>query len=488
MTYCPHLASHEHYRTAKTVEAKLPAHVQKLFTKIHDTGGKAYVVGGFVRDALLGIDASDLDVEVFGLKAEELVECLEALGQVHSVGESFGIHILNVPEVERFSTIDVAMPRRERTTGHGHRAFDVSVDPILPFKIAAERRDFTINALSLDPLSGVVYDAVGGLEDLQQKSLRHVSSAFVEDPLRVLRAAQFAGRLGFQVADETLDLCRSIRPELNHLARERIWQEWTKILIKARHPSVALEVLRLSDALSLFPELESLVGVPQEREWHPEGDVWVHTLMVLDVAADIIHREKLNEEDALVLALGALCHDLGKPGTTSFNRGRIRSIHHEVGGVEPTEQFLTRIGAPKALIPRVTPLVREHLKPFQLYAERDKIGDAAIRRLATRASIPELVRVAVCDFRGRTTHDALLGKDFVSPWLLGQSKRLAVTDSAPKPLVQGRDLLSLGLKPGPHLGVHLKSLYEAQLDGVFNSRESGIDYFRETLLDSGRDF
>jgi tRNA nucleotidyltransferase (CCA-adding enzyme) len=333
----------------------------------------------------------------------------------------------------------------------------------------------------VDLASGALVDPWHGVADLERGVLRHVSPAFDEDPLRVLRLAQFAARFAFDVAPETIERCQAIveRGELATLPVERLWTEMEKLLVKGVWPSVGLRVLERTGAVAaLFPELQALMGCPQEFEWHPEGDVWVHSLMVTDEAARIARVDGLDDAERLVVVLGALCHDLGKPPTTEHIDGRIRSRDHEGQGEAPTRSFLARIGAPHALIDDVVALVKEHLKPFQLH--RDLAGkgagaaDAAVRRLALRAPIPRLVRVANADHFGRTTPDALARDPAVGEWLLAEAARLDVSAKAPGPLLLGRHLIAKGVKPGPHMGAILKEAFEAQLEGAFSDEAGAL--------------
>ncbi len=461
----------------------LPEQLVNLCETIHHNGGTAYIVGGAVRDQILKIHQynivqQDYDIEVHGIDISLLESILSKFGSLKRVGVQFGILILTFNDAPEL-TIDVAIPRTENRIGVGHRDFEVSLDAHMGLSQAVKRRDFTINSLMYDPLTKEVHDpTTQGLDDLERRTLRHVSEAFREDPLRVYRALQFMSRFELEVATETMGIMREMIPELSALAKERIFSEWRKLLLSPK-PSIGLELLKELDFLNNYSELSALVGVEQEPEWHPEGDVWIHTMMVVDAAARIAMTQELPEDEHLILVIAALCHDFGKPKMTHFDRGRWRSPNHEKAGVEPTQTFLKTIGMPARIADAIPSLVAEHLKPYQLYAERDKISDSAIRRLASRVNIERLVRVAKADYLGRTTYEALNVPDPVGPWLLAEAERLKVKDAAPKPLVLGRHLIEQGLKPGPELGRTLKQLFEAQLDGEFDSVEGGLVYFKE---------
>ena len=312
----------------------IPKKILALAHAARDAGGRALLVGGCVRDELLGLLPKDWDVEVYGIAPDNLRELLQKFGRVDAVGEAFTVYKIG-PD------LDVALPRRERKTGHGHRGFTVEGDPQMTFAEACKRRDFTINAILHDPLTGEIIDPYDGRGDIAGKLIRVVApETFVEDSLRVLRAAQFAARFEFAIAPETVELCRAI--DLTDLPKERIWGEMEKLLLKAQKPSVGFIWLQKLGVIDqLFPELKALEGVPQEPEWHPEGEVDTHTWLVVDRARELI--DDLPYPKQVAVMLGALCHDLGKPATTKFFDGRWRAHGHEEAGIAPTESFLERL-------------------------------------------------------------------------------------------------------------------------------------------------
>ena len=452
---------------------QLSIELTKLANAIHQQGGQPILVGGSVRDYLLGkIIPKDLDLEVYHLEANELERVLSQFGKVLRVGKSFGVLKLITEHAE----YDVSLPRRESKTGKGHKGFLVNADPQMTFEEASARRDFTINSIGFDPIHQLWLDPHHGQEDLRKGILRHVGPAFAEDPLRVLRGAQFAARLNFQLAPETLELCQTL--DLNELSRERLLGEFKKLLLRAERPSIGLEILRQTKILRFFPELEALIDVPQDPTWHPEGCVWTHTLMVVDEAAKL----RIGEEKAdLVLMFGALCHDFGKPETTIWKDGHWRSPAHDVLGMQPTEKFLRRLTDEASLIEKVTVLVREHLRPSMLYNDREKVTPGAIRRLALRVSIPELLLVAEADHFGRTTDDALRREFPAKQWLLDQASKLDVRDDKPKPFLKGRHLLQLGMRPGPQMGKVLEEAFALQLDGAIFSFEEAKAWASQRL-------
>ena len=434
---------------------------------IREAGGRAWLVGGSVRDSAAGLGTRDLDLEVFGLDADPLRDALAAEFELDLVGRSFGILKL------KGTPIDVGLPRRETKLGSGHRGFEVETDPDLTLAEAAARRDYTMNAIYLDPLTDEVEDPFDGVGDLRRGLLRHTSPAFAEDPLRVLRGMQLAARFDLEAAPETIALCRTIDTE--GLARERIFDEWRKLLVLGRVPSRGLQFLQQTGWLRFFPELEALQGVVQDPEHHPEGDVWTHTLHCLDAFAD---EQTGDPWEDLVVGLAVLCHDLGKPGTTRQEEdGRIRALGHEQTGLAATSRFLARLTDQRRLEQEILPLVAEHMRPKQLYQQA--ASDAAVRRLAARVGrIDRLVRVARADNFGRPP----LPREFpAGDWLLDKAEALDVTVAAPAPLVQGRHLQMLGVEPGPDYGRILERCYQDQLDGHIQNLEDGLAVVRKLL-------
>ena len=441
---------------------------------IRDAGGRALIVGGWVRDTLMGASSKDLDLEVYHLPADRLKTLLSRFGSVNTVGESFTVY--------KVAGIDVALPRRESRTGRGHRAFEVTGDPDLPHADAARRRDFTINAISWDPLTGEYLDPFDGRGDLAARVLRAVDiRTFGEDSLRVLRAIQFAARFEFRLEDQTRDLCRGIA--LDDLPSERIWGEMEKLLLLAARPSIGFALgLDLLVIDRLFPEIQALVGCEQEPEWHPEGDVWVHTLMVIDQARTRI--DDLDRARKIVVMLGAVCHDLGKPLTTAFLDGRIRSIDHEQEGVAPASAVLDRLNIHTIdgfdVRRQVLGIVAHHLKPGMFRQSPTPVSDGAFRRLAQKVDLELLARVAKSDCLGRTGGFDCSAMD----WFLARARDLGVQHAPPEPLVKGRHLLALGVSPGPRVGAILKQVYERQLDGSIATVEDGVALAREILSQS----
>ena len=439
-----------------------------VFESVREAGGRAYFVGGCVRDNLLGIASKDVDIEVYGIDPSRLENVLSRRFRTEMVGKSFGVWIL------KGYRIDVSMPRRERKMGVGHKGFEIETDPRLSPAEACARRDFTINAILFDPLNGEIIDPYGGRMDLSRGILRHTSERFSEDSLRVLRAMQFAARFNMNVAPETIGICSKIGFE--NLPPERVFEEWKKLILKGREISRGLNFLKDCGWVKYFPELAACIGCLQDPEWHPEGDVFVHTGYCMDAFA----RERIGDErEDLIVGLAVLCHDFGKPLTTSLGAdGKIHSYGHDSMGAGPARSFLWRMTREKSLIEQVVPLVERHMAVLDLW--RGNAGDSAIRRLANKVGrIDRLVRVDSADRNGRPPYEAEASPQ--GEWLSARARELSVRDSAPKPIVMGRHLIADGLAPGEKMGKILSAAYEAQLDGKFSDISGGMDFVHKML-------
>ncbi len=455
----------------------IPEKIIKLAETIKQNGGRAMLVGGCVRDELMHIEPKDFDIEVYGIEPSKLREILESFGRVDAVGEAFTVYKIG-------NDLDVAIPRRERKVSRGHKGFIVEGDKDMSFEEASKRRDFTINAILKDFLTGEIIDIYGGREDIEKKVLRVVSTdTFAEDSLRVLRAAQFAARFKFDIDAETVEICRQI--DVSDLPKERIWGEFEKLLLKAAKPSIGLQWLYdLGVVEQLFPEMKSLVGVPQEKAWHPEGNVDVHTLLTVDKAREMI--DDLPYAKQVAVMLGALCHDFGKPATTKFFDGRWRSHAHDEAGVAPTISFLDKLGIYTIngfdVREQIIQLVRYHLLPGMFY--KSKPGDGAFRRLARKVEPDLLYRVAKADNLGRNADWIPKEKHFTSEaqdWFIEKARELEVENAAPKSFLMGRHLMDLGLQPSAQFGEITKAVYELQLDGKVKNLEEAIEEARKII-------
>lgn len=423
---------------------------QILAQKIGEAGGTAYFAGGFVRDSLMGTDNKDIDIEVHGVEPGRLKEIISTVGECTQYGESFGVFGI------KGRNIDIALPRTESVTGCGHRDFDISVNPFLGTYKACIRRDFTINAMLQNILTGEIIDYFGGRGDMKNGVLRRVNEkSFPEDPLRVLRAAQFAARFEFEIEPGTMALCRSI--DISSVSKERVEAELKKALLKADKPSIFFKTLRSMDKLDVFfDELKALIGVPQNIKYHKEGDVWTHTMMVTDEAAKL--RDKVFEPYYFMLS--AVCHDLGKAAATEIKDGVAHSFGHEKYSAVISETFLKRFSNEKALIKYVKNMAFYHMKPNVLAAAKSAVKSTN-KMFDSAVSPHDLIYLAKADGLGKLPQSC----DETSTKFLFE--RLEVyREYMARPFVQGRDLIEAGQKPGKDFSEVLSYAHKLRLAGV----------------------
>ncbi len=464
----------------KVISFHPPRKITHIATILLEAGAEdILIVGGGVRDHLLGRPLIDYDIEVYGLSYEKIAQSLAPYFKVNFVGKSFGI-------LKVGNNIDIALPRTESKVGSGHTGFNVVPNPQLSPKEAFARRDFTINAIGMR-LDGTIVDYYGGEQDLRKKILRATSPAFKDDPLRVLRGMQFASRFGMTTEETTIRYCRELLPEFSTLSAERIFEEWHKWAIRGKYPSLGLELLHQTGWITPFQELSSLVGCPQNPQWHPEGDVWEHTKLVTNQMANYIQEEEnkensLSDEEKTVLMFAALCHDFGKPVTTTCNPdGTIRSLGHASAGEPLARSFLMKMKTPLRIMEQVLPLVREHMAILNT----QKLGEPSprtLRRLSARLA-PATVKqwCAVCQTDALGCFPPACNTKtirFQADVWLRAAREAQVENQKPKPILLGRHLLENGLTPGPEMGIILKEAYEAQLDGLFGNLEEAIIWWK----------
>lgn len=440
-------------------------------------GIKPIFVGGFVRDYFSGHPTHDLDIELYGVSSlEELETLLKPFGKLGLYGKSFGVLKLSYGEY----SIDFSPPRSESKSGFGHKGFEMVWFSDLDFASAARRRDFTINAVGYDPITKTLLDPFGGIDDLKRKRLRCVDpQTFVDDPLRILRAVQFAARFELECDRTLLELCREMiaHGALEELPKERIFEELKKLLLQSKRPSIGMNLLREIGGLTFFTPLERLEDTPQETDSHPEGSVWVHTLMALDTMATLRSGQW---RDDIVLMLAILLHDIGKPDTTVTAEGILNAPKHAEIGVEIARVWLDRITEDKTLISRILPLIRYHGWPRKLY--RSHANDSEILRLSTRVCIADLIAVAEADFFGRAFNGDTPKSFKAGDWLRERASALGVLSEPPPPLVMGRDLIALGLPPSESFKSILEKAYNAQLDQEITTREQGCEWLKKYLV------
>lgn len=459
-----------------TMRFELPTELIDIFEKAPGLE-KGYLVGGCVRDLLSHRKVHDYDVEVYGISFEELESQLRKFGRTDLVGKSFGTLKLKTRNGMEF---DFSLPRKDSKMGPGHKGFQISVDPSMTQEEACSRRDFTINSMLYHPLEDKIFDPFNGKSDLKKGILRHVGPAFTEDPLRVLRGMQFAGRFNLTAHPDTINLCDSIKDTYSELPKERVWHEWAKWARLSLSPSAGLEFLRQTSWLEHFPWLKELIDIPQDPIWHPEGDVWTHTLHVCDALANLEEFKIAGSQDKLELMFAALTHDFGKPATTEkvFKDGKERIISHEHDriGVSIAEEFLKAIDCPKTHINRIKPLIAEHINARMAQSSK------SIRKLSHRlkpSSISTLCTLMKADNLGRPP---LKDPDFgwIEALKRGASE-LEIDKNPPSPHLTGKDLMAQGLSPSPLFGQILGLAYEAQLEGEISNKESALLWLKTYL-------
>lgn len=458
----------------------LPTPIEQIVRELRAVGHRAVVVGGAVRDAMFGIQPKDFDVEVYGIAYDQLAGLIANHGRVDLVGKSFGVVKLHAPTGFSF---DFAVPRRDSKYGLHHRDFHASFDPAITPQEAASRRDFTINAMAWDPVEESLLDFFGGADDLKNRVLRHTSPAFAEDPLRVLRGLQFAARFDLSIHPETAAFSRTIADHYHTIARERVSEEFMKWATKSTAPGRIAEYLAATGWDAHFPEIAKLAGTPQDPEWHPEGDVGVHTMHVVNAAARVAERDGLEGDDRAVLLFSALCHDFAKPATTMLRErdGKMRwsSWGHEPDGGPMARTFLERISIKASIIDQVVPLVENHLASTTL--AKHGVTARAIRRLATRlapASIERLLQVIEADYSGRPPLPPGLPEGAIR--IRDAAHEQAVTRGPQSPLILGRHVLPyFDGQPGKHIGEVTSAAYEAQLDGAFSDEAGALQWLAE---------
>ena len=413
-------------------------------------GGRAYYVGGMVRDRLEGKEALDIDMEIHGIAAQELDALLARLGEPSGTGLEFGIRGLKGYE------IDIALPRRERAIGPGHRDFETVFDPRMGTKEAAFRRDFTINAMMEDVLTGEIVDHFGGQEDLKQRILRHVNDRqFAEDPLRVLRGAGFAARFDLSPAPGTARLMENM--DLTVLPGERVCEELTKAFSKAARPSVFFEILRsVRQMRDWFPEVLALSGIPQDPDRHPEGDVWQHTMLTLDGAASL--KDKASRPEAFMFA--ALLHDLGKAVVTKSQGGRIHAYGHEEAGADMAERLLSRLGAGRKVTEYVTDMVRRHMAPG-MFVQSGSHTKAYMKLFDASVCPEDLLLLSKADRMAGRGNAEETETDRILSEMLGLYR-----ERTEAPGVSGADLVAMGFRPGPEFREALAYARKLQLNGI----------------------
>lgn len=426
------------------------------------------VVGGSVRDAVRGHPSKDLDLEIVGVEAQQVVGRWP--WHARQVGKSFSHHLV---ELEELGWVEVSFESGS----------------LQDWDRLCRRRDFTCNAMAWHCHRRELLDPLGGQRDMQEGVLRQASpESLLEDPLRVWRALQFCARFGWRPEPTTLATLKAQIPRLSDLPAERVTREWEKLLCLPESPGVALGLLKEWGMLSLFPELEALVGCPQDPTYHPEGDVWTHTCMVVDQAAAIARRDGLSQGDHLTLMLAALLHDLGKPSTTRQEGQRWTAHGHEHAGQVPARHWLQRYCFGEQVGAAVLDCVAHHMRPLQLQRDIDggRLSPSqqvnALRRLLRSleaVSWEVFIRLCEADRRGRGGEGE---GEFRAAEVLGNLLRdHPVAELARSTLLQGRDLLALGLSAGPQLGEWIRKVEAARDEGLLQTRDEAVTWIKQRL-------
>ena len=411
-------------------EPDLPGRLLKIAGDIREAGGRAFLVGGWVRDALLGRSCRDYDVEVYDMAQDALVPILSKYGRTNLVGKAFGVIHLAMKGL----SLDFSFPRTESKVGYGHRGFVVHTDEKLSFKEAALRRDFTINAMGMELPELTLCDPYGGIDDLKAHTLRHVGPAFAEDSLRILRGVQFASRFGCTLAPETVELCRTL--SLDDLSIERLFEEFKKWLLKPGKPSLGLRAFLDIKLDGYFPEIR-----PFEGSWETLGDI-------LDKMAELRDSNGLSDTQAMDFAFAALL----------------------CGNADSALDFLVRITNENHLLKNV-PLLLSALRNL----DEGIVDDIpALRRLAVKLNGLKLLCLLVkC-----IPVSYYRSPDFAAA-LWDSAAKYDLLDAAPQPFLTGKKLMDLGVKPGKHMGEIIKQSFELQLDGKITSAEEAAEWARQ---------
>lgn len=458
---------------------ELPSAVLPLIHALENRGIRPIVVGGFVRDALLGIQSKDIDIELFAAHdPEALAQLLSAFGTVDRVGKSFGVYKLRTDDIE----CDLSLPRTEQKSGTGHRGFTVETFTAFDFAKAARRRDFTVNAIGFDPVRKMVLDPYNGSEDLRNGRLRCVNPAtFVDDPLRLFRAIQFAARFHLTPDKQLITLAREMVRSgvLNELPKERIFDEWQKLLLKSDKPSIGFCWMERFGMLTLFPTLHALKGVPVNPLSHGVKDVLAHTLSALDCMAA---ERSGDAESDLAMMLGILCHDIGKPYATRLQNGIIKAPQHAIIGLDAALTLLTQLTNNKKLHTNVLNYVRYHGEPKRLFEK--KASDPEILQLSRQTSIEKIIKISRCDHARQNIADNA-GFD-IGEWLTQKAERLGVYHHGPEPLLTGRDIIALGMVPSERFKTILDDALDAQIHQKFRTQEEGLAWLKTYLDDLGK--
>ena len=430
---------------------------QAIAARLKERGHTAYFAGGCVRDFLMRQRAVDIDIATTA-RPEEIEKLFS---KTIPVGRQFGVMVV----VEQGTAFEVATFRREGGYYDGRHPAEVSFT--VPEE-DARRRDFTVNGLFYDPFEKKILDYVGGQADIQKRVIRAIGDPyerFEEDKLRLLRAVRFASSLGFEIEAKTWKAVREKAVKIAEVSPERIREELVKILTRP-NPARGFKLLSESGLMKrVLPEVEAMKGCEQPPEYHPEGDVFVHTGLLL---------EKMGEPSPL-LALSAVFHDVGKPVTFSLKEGRIKFYEHAPIGADMTRKIMKRLRFSNDEIEAVSECVANHMK----FADVQKMRSGKLKQFVSRPTFPvelELHKIDCQASHGKLDNYQFLQKKIVE---------YAAEDLKPKPLINGNDLIAMGMTPGPGMKPLLEEIYTLQLEGQFKDREECLAWIRKRLQSKG---
>jgi len=438
-----------------------------IIRTINTSNGHCFIVGGFVRDQVMGRINKDVDVEVFGMSVNQVAEVCSRFGTTDMVGQRFGVVSVHGCEAQ------FSVPRRDNRMGVGHQAFSMEFDPDMTIREAAERRDFTMNSMSIDTMTGEIVDPFGGRDDIEAGVIRHTSEHFSEDAVRVMRAVQFASRFGFRISTVTAEVCRAMTSECASIHPNPMWAEWAKFA-QGGQPGAGMQVMFDTGWAWCWPEVGGMIGVAQDAAWHPEGGVWEHTRQVVDAAARICDRDGISGDERIVVVMAAFCHDMGKATTSAIDAGgRIISHGHDAASAIMAQSFMQSIGAPQQITAQVVAIVGEHM--FHIFngnRSQRPVGRFIMRISASGTNVAQWARVVEADHSGRGSMPA--GMPAEASEVVAMAAQIGAVQSPPQPIVMGRHMIAIGFQPGPAMGAIIRSAFEAQMAGEFNDVDSGM--------------
>ncbi len=480
-------------------DVDLPVSINKELKKVLDElssiSKNINIVGEAVVDLLQGKTPKNLNFEVYGTDLAKLKKVLSKFGEVKDYGSSYGMLVLKISDLK----YEFSIPRQDIKTGKGITGYEIKVNPNLSINEASQRRGFTLNGMSYNPITKTLYDPHNGLKDLHEGVLKHINDqAFYDNPTLVLELMQLQSITGHKIDDTTLDLIKLMITDgrMSELNKSKVYSEWKNWAINGKYHSLLFDFLRNSGLDQVYPEFRDLAYTPQDEVYHPEGNVEEHTMQVLAKASEIADRENLDDTQREILIFAALLHDIAKPETTKAEwsekqgRTKITSKGHEAGGVKPTEKFLNKIGLKDTnTIETIKALVREHLAHASISSITEEGGKkSAFAKLVKRlnpATVEQLLLLMEADMMGRNNANSEIPltiqefKRLLDNYKLENSGKLGFT-----PILKGSHLISFGITQGPLFGAILKKAKEAQLNIEFETEAEAVEWLGTYLADN----